>query len=105
MTSDRTIDELAERAYELASDTWRSRSGPLYYDNLLGALKETAVADAGHRKAAELARFAGNSSSTLQRAKQRVRELYGGEKHLEAAIDLLTEAQVLTASAPGPDRT
>jgi hypothetical protein len=32
MEDDRAIDELAEAAYRLASDTWRRRFGPIYYD-------------------------------------------------------------------------
>jgi DNA mismatch repair ATPase MutS len=66
---------------------------------LLRALKETATGDFDRSKAAQLARLAGNKSSTLQRAKRRVRELHDGEKSLEAAIDLLTQARVLTGDS------
>jgi hypothetical protein len=103
MEDDQAIDELAEAAYKLASDTWRRRSGPIYYDNLLRALKETATGDFDKKKATELARLASNSLSALQRAKRRVRELHDGEKYLEAAIDLLTQAQVLTENSTLPD--
>jgi hypothetical protein len=99
MEDDRAIDELAEAAYRLASDTWRRRFGPIYYDNLLRALKETATGDFDRRKAAQLARLASNKSPALQRAKRRVRELHDGEKYLEAAIDLLTQGQVLTGDS------
>jgi hypothetical protein len=102
MEDDRAIDELAEAAYRLASDTWRRRFGPIYYDNLLRALKETATSDFDKSKAAQLARLAGNKSSALQRAKRRVRGLHDGEKYLEATIDLLTQAQVLTADSTSP---
>jgi hypothetical protein len=103
MEDDRAIDKLAEAAYKLASDTWRRRFGPIYYDNLLGALKETATGDFDRRKAVQLARLASNNSSALQRAKRRVREQHDGEKYLEAAIDLLTQAQVMTGdSTPRP---
>ena len=104
MEDDRAIDQLAEAAYKLASDTWRRRFGPIYYDNLLRALKETATGDFDRRKAGQLARLASHKPSTLQRAKRRVRELHDGEKYLEAAIDLLTQAQVLTEASTSPPK-
>jgi hypothetical protein len=96
MEEDPLIDALAERAYALASDTWRRRFGPIYYDTFLAALKENATGGFDRKKADALARFASGKSSALQRAKRRVRELHDGEKYLEAAIDLLTQAQLLT---------
>ena len=46
----------------------QTESGPIYYNNLLQALKETATGQFDRRKAVELAKRTGNRSSALSDA-------------------------------------